>query len=153
MPITLRQTSRDTTLQSHFLPARTTVVICPWAINTSTHLWGPDARHFVPERWLAPGAANTGGAASNYALATFLHGPRSCIGKDFARAEFACLLACLVARFDLALADEAYVLRVQGGITARPAGGLRVRLRDLSPPTPYPAMHVRHAEPPMVAIA
>ena len=56
MPITLRQTSRDTTLQSHFLPAHTTVVICPWAINTSTHLWGPDARHFVPERWLAPGA-------------------------------------------------------------------------------------------------
>jgi cytochrome P450 len=131
VPLTLRETANDTTIQSHFIPAGTTIVICPWAVNTSTHLWGPDAREFNPDRWLQPGTANTGGAESNYAITTFLHGPRSCIGKDFAKAEFACLVASLFGRFEVAFEDENYELQIQGGITARPKGGLRVRLRDV----------------------
>ncbi|RAR12319.1 cytochrome p450 [Stemphylium lycopersici] len=131
VPLTLRETAHDTTIQSQFVPAGTTVVISPWAINTSKHLWGPDAREFNPERWLQPGTANTGGAESNYAITTFLHGPRSCIGKDFAKAEFACLIAAMVGRFEVAFEDEGYEVKIQGGITARPKGGLRVRLRDV----------------------
>ncbi|KAF1831638.1 cytochrome P450 [Decorospora gaudefroyi] len=131
VPLTLRETATDTTIQSHFIPRGTTVVICPWAINTSTHLWGPDARQFKPERWLQPGTANTGGAESNYAITTFLHGPRSCIGKEFAKAEFACLVAALVGRFEMAFEEEGYQLQIQGGITARPKGGLRVRLKEV----------------------
>lgn len=132
VPLTLRETANNTTVQGHFVPRGTTVVICPWAVNTSTHLWGPDARAFNPERWLGPGCANTGGADSNYAVTTFLHGPRSCIGKDFAKAEFACLVASLVGRFELQFEDEGYVLQIQGGITAGPKGGLMVRLRDVT---------------------
>jgi cytochrome P450 len=131
VPLTMRKSATDTTIQSHFIPAGTTILICPWAINTSAALWGDNARDFVPERWLAPGCANTGGAESNYAVTTFLHGPRSCIGKDFARAEFACLVASLVGRFDMELEDKEWVLQIQGGITARPKGGLRVRVRHV----------------------
>ena len=131
VPLTLRETAHDTTIQGSFIPAHTTIVICPWAINTSQHLWGPDARAFNPDRWLKPGQANTGGAESNYAITTFLHGPRSCIGKDFAKAEFACLVASLVGRFEVGFEDEGYELKIQGGITAKPKGGLRVRLRDV----------------------
>jgi cytochrome P450 len=132
VPLTLRETACDTTIQGAFVPRGTTVVICPWAVNTSTHLWGPDAREFNPERWLGQGKANTGGAESNYAITTFLHGPRSCIGKDFAKAEFACLVASLVGRFEIAFEDPDWVLEIQGGITARPKGGLRVKLRDVA---------------------
>jgi cytochrome P450 len=117
VPLTLRETAHDTTIQSHFIPAGTTIVICPWAVNTSTHLWGPDAREFNPDRWLQPGTANTGGAESNYAITTFLHGP--------------CLVASLFGRFEVAFEDEKYELQIQGGITARPKGGLKVRLRDV----------------------
>ncbi|KAF2848656.1 cytochrome P450 [Plenodomus tracheiphilus IPT5] len=131
VPLTLRETAQDTTIQSHFIPAGTTIVICPWAINTSTHLWGPDARSFNPERWLGPGRANTGGAESNYAVTTFLHGPRSCIGRDFAKAEFACLVAGLVGRCEMQFEEEGYRLEIQGGITARPKGGLRVRIKEV----------------------
>jgi cytochrome P450 len=131
VPLTLREAACDTTIQGSFVPRGTTVVICPWAINTSTHLWGPDAREFNPDRWLGQGKANTGGAESNYAITTFLHGPRSCIGKDFAKAEFACLVASLVGRFEMAFEDPEWVLEIQGGITARPKGGLRVKLRDV----------------------
>ncbi|KAL6709911.1 hypothetical protein ACN47E_000696 [Coniothyrium glycines] len=131
VPLTLREAARDTTIQGAFVPAGTTIVICPWATNTSVHLWGADARAFHPDRWLAPGHANTGGADSNYATTTFLHGPRSCIGRDFAKAEFACLVASLVGRFAVRFEDENYELQIQGGITARPRGGLHVRLEDV----------------------
>jgi cytochrome P450 len=131
VPLTLRETAHDTTIQGHFIPASTTVVICPWAINTSEHLWGTDAKEFNPDRWLGAGKANTGGADSNYAITTFLHGPRSCIGKEFAKAEFACLVAALVGRFEMEYENGEWELKIQGGITAKPKGGLRVRLRDL----------------------
>lgn len=128
VPLTLRETVADTTIQGHFIPKDTTIIICPWAVNTCKHLWGDDARDFNPERWIGQGKANTGGADSNYAVTTFLHGPRSCIGKDFAKAEFACLMAALVGRFEMQMEDEAWKLEIQGGITSKPKGGLRVRL-------------------------
>lgn len=131
VPLTLREAAHDTTIQGHFIPKATTVVICPWAVNTSEQLWGPDAKDFKPERWLGAGRANTGGAESNYAITTFLHGPRSCIGKQFALAEFACLIAMLVGKFELEFENGSWELQIQGGITARPKGGLRVRLRDV----------------------
>jgi cytochrome P450 len=131
VPLTLRETANDTSIQGHFVPKATTVVICPWAINTSEQLWGPDAKQFNPDRWLGAGRANTGGAESNFAVTTFLHGPRSCIGKQFAMAEFACLIAALVGKFEIEFEDKDYELKIEGGITSKPKGGLRVKLRDV----------------------
>jgi cytochrome P450 len=134
VPLTLRETVSDTTIQGHFVPRGTTVIISPWAVNTSRSLWGDDAREFNPDRWLGQGQhANMGGAESNYAVTTFLHGPRSCIGKDFAKAEFACLMAALVGRFKMEFEDPELPskIQIQGGITARPKGGLRVRLEEV----------------------
>lgn len=128
VPVTLREAENDTTIQGHFIPKGTTVIVSPWAINTSKALWGDDAHEFKPERWLGAGKANTGGAESNYAVTTFLHGPRSCIGKDFAKAEFACLVAAFVGRFEVELEDKEWVLQIEGGITSKPKGGLRTRI-------------------------
>jgi cytochrome P450 len=129
--ITLRVAAHDTSIQGQFVPAGTLIILAPIATNTDVTLWGADAGEFKPERWLAPGRANTGGAESNYAFLTFLHGPRSCIGKEFARAEFACLLAALVGRFEMELADKDRVIELVGGITTKPKGGLPVRMRML----------------------
>lgn len=133
IPLSLREAESDQTIQGHFIPKGTTVVICPWAVNTSIALWGDDALEFRPERWLGAGRANTGGAASNYANATFSHGPRSCIGKEFAKAEFACLMAALVSRFELQSEDE--IPKVHGGYpAASPVGGMRVKLTSVVGP-------------------
>jgi cytochrome P450 len=129
--LTLREAEHDTTIQGQFIPAGTSIIICPWAINTSNALWGSDAKEFVPERWMGQGKANTGGAESNYAITTFLHGPRSCIGKDFAKAEFACLLAALVGRFEMELEEPDKPLEIGGGITSGPKGGLRIRMKEI----------------------
>lgn len=129
--VTLREAARDTTVQGQFVPAGTFVVLAPLAINTAVALWGDDANEFKPERWLdasaRPAAGTAGGA--NYAFMTFLHGPRSCIGEKFARAEFACLLAALVGRFEMELAEKDREVEITGGITSKPKGGLPVRMR------------------------
>ncbi|KAI9827286.1 MAG: hypothetical protein M1832_005424 [Thelocarpon impressellum] len=132
VPLTIREAaSPNATIQGHAIPQGTKVMIPVWAFNTATDFWGPDAAAFNPDRWMGPGRANTGGASSNYAFMTFLHGPRSCIGQGFAKAEFACLLAALVGRFEMELADPAFKLKVKGGITSKPSGGLKMKMTVL----------------------
>lgn len=63
---------------------------------------------------------------------TFLHGPRSCIGRSFAKAEFVILLAVLVRRFEFELEDGRFLderhLKVTRTVTARPVNGLLVKV-------------------------
>lgn len=131
VPITLRDTAKDTSILGQFVPKGTKIISSPWAVNMSTELWGEDASEFNPDRWMGPGRTNTGGAESNFAFLTFLHGPRSCIGQAFARAEFACLLAAIVGRFEMELEDKDFVVEIKGGVTARPRHGLRVKMRQV----------------------
>ncbi|MCJ1397454.1 hypothetical protein MMC11_000647 [Xylographa trunciseda] len=130
VPMTRRVADHDTSIVGQFIPKGTNIFLSPAAVNKSIDLWGADALEFNPDRWLGSGT-NNGGASSNYALLTFLHGPRSCIGQAFAKAEFACLLAAMVGRFELELVDKDAPIEVQTGITARPKGGLSLRTRVL----------------------
>lgn len=129
VPLILRETARPTTILGQYVPKGTKIVPCIWAVNTAVSQWGEDANEFNPGRWTGPGRANNGGAISNYSFLTFLHGPRSCIGRSFAKAEFACLLAALVGRFEIELEDPDEKIEIQGGITSKPKGGLLVKLK------------------------
>ncbi|KAI0152554.1 cytochrome P450 [Hypoxylon sp. NC0597] len=134
VPLTLREAAVDTTIQGHKVPKGTAIILSPWATNLDKTLWGPDAHEFNPDRWIPKSPedkrAASGGATSNYAFMTFLHGPRSCIGLQFAKAEFACLLATWVGRFEFALKnkedEDEQNLAIKGGITARPERGMYV---------------------------
>ena len=137
VPLTLRRAARDTEIQGQFVPKGTSIILVPWAINKSESMWGADAHVFNPDRWLpkhdGDKQAASGGATSNYAFLTFLHGPRSCIGQSFAKAEFACLLASWIGRFEFELENEEErdetKLKIRAGVTARPTNGLFVRAR------------------------
>lgn len=128
VPLTLRVTDHDTFIGRQAVPKGTIIILAPAAINTSSELWGTDAGEFNPDRWMGPGKANSGGATSNYAFMTFLHGPRSCIGQKFSQAEFACLLAAFVAKFEFVMKDPDEKVEIKGGITARPKNGMNVIL-------------------------
>lgn len=136
VPITLRDAVVDTTILGQFVPKGTRIMLAPWAINKSSTLWAENADKFDPERWMPseknPNSAS-GGASSNYAHMTFLHGPRSCIGQGFAKAEFAILLASWVGRFEFRLNDTSEVdeskLEIKGGATAKPSKGMHVRVK------------------------
>ncbi|CAG9982392.1 unnamed protein product [Clonostachys byssicola] len=133
VPVTLRQAIHDTHIAEYPIPKGTVLVLSIWQINRSTEVWGTDADKFIPERWITEaGKPNqTGGANSNYDFVTFLHGPRSCIGQNFARAEMRCLLAAMATSFSWELAmDQAKVLP-RGVITIKPAHGLYLKLQPL----------------------
>ena len=128
--ISFRVPTHDTTILGEYIPKKTFILMVPWAINVSKALWGDDARDFKPERWLGPGKANTGGAESNYAYMTFLHGPRSCIGQAFAKGEFACLVAAWAWSFETRFEDDNYEVATNNGITVKPKD-LQVKLQIL----------------------
>ena len=131
VPITIRRSIRPTTLGTQPIPENTVVLLVPWAINRSTSMWGPDAEKFMPERWLQEGTANTGGATSNYAQITFLHGPRSCIGTGFAKAEFKCILAAVAGRYEIVMARPEEKVWPAGVITTKPVNGMHLHMRKL----------------------
>ena len=59
-------------------------------MNRSTNIWGPDAKEFRPERWLEEGGihGNADSIQGYHHLLTFSDGPRICLGRSFALAEF-----------------------------------------------------------------
>ncbi|KAK0725527.1 cytochrome P450 [Lasiosphaeris hirsuta] len=136
VPVTLRGAVRDTTISGHAVPKGTEIIMSPWVVNRYTALWGPDATEFRPGRWITTvngekKANNTGGAASNYAQLTFLHGPRGCIGQGFARAELRCLIAAFVMQFGWELGMDPREVVPGGVITNKPVNGLRLKLKTV----------------------
>lgn len=140
VPLSAREAVQDAVVQGVRIPRGTTLTLPPWAVNVDRTLWGDDADQFNPDRWIdrreSDGVEvpnNTGGASSNYAFFTFLHGPRSCIGSSFARGEFASLLAGWVGQFEFTLVDQELMdetkLKVKSGVTIKPEDGLRVVAR------------------------
>jgi len=138
VPLTMRECVRETTLLDIPIAVGTEFLLSPWATNRNPELWGPDADMFRPERWIDAGEAgqpgrpnNTGGSKSNYSLLTFLHGPRSCIGQSFSKAELRCLLAACVLSFKWTL-NLAGGAAVPGGvITTKPSTGMHLVMTPL----------------------
>lgn len=147
IPLTIREAIHDTQIQGTRIPAGTKMILAPRATNRDQSLWGDDAQMFDPKRWLRPQAGETEGGpgkerreprglpTSKYASLSFLHGPRSCIGQSFARAELAIVLSALVSNFEFSLDDErlmdANKINISRGVTAKPVGGMRVGVRLL----------------------
>ncbi|KAF2970987.1 hypothetical protein GQX73_g2546 [Xylaria multiplex] len=133
VPLTIRQARCDTTLGNHRIPSGSSILVSPWMINRSPKFWGDDSTEFRPARWISEdGKPNqTGGASSNYHFITFLHGPRSCIGQGFARAELRCLLAALLLSFKWELAMPEADVVARGAVTIKPANGMHIQLELL----------------------
>ncbi|KAG1729368.1 cytochrome P450 [Suillus lakei] len=88
--------------------AKGTLITIPTAsINRSSAIWGPDAKEFKPDRWLTEdGISGKAKEVQGHRhLLTFLDGPRTCLGKDFAIAEFKTVLSVLVKNFVFEMRD------------------------------------------------
>jgi len=132
VPLTMREALRDTFLDTQLIPKGTEIVVSIWQINRSPELWGEDAAEFKPERWISDGKANGhGGAKSNYDFLTFLQGPRSCIGQEFAKASMRCLLVALVSGFEWTVEMDEKKIVPRGVITIKPENGMYLRMTPL----------------------
>lgn len=108
------------------IPKGTALNTVPMVPHMNTHIWGPDAEEFDPDRW----DNLKGDAASPYAFETLANGPRICIGKQFAILQMKTVLIEMVRNFvfepvDLITAYE------NPAIVLKPKGGLKVRVRRI----------------------
>ncbi|KAI1329178.1 cytochrome P450 4A12A [Xylariaceae sp. FL0255] len=159
VPATFREAVVDTTIQGYKIPKGTQLILCPRGTNRDKALWGEDSKEFNPDRFLLSqeryrqeeelkrdplhedeadvdekiASPNHSSKRSNFANMTFLHGPRSCIGQSFSRAELAIITATLVGRFELSLVDESQAdfssIPLRRGATFRPLNGLNVKVK------------------------
>jgi cytochrome P450 len=107
------------------IPKGALVSIAPWVLHRHIRLWkDPDA--FNPARFLGDAPK-----AHRFAYLPFGAGPRVCVGSQFALAEATLVLASLIQRFEIALADDTPVLPV-GIVTTQPdrPAPFRLRLRN-----------------------
>ncbi|TRM56549.1 cytochrome P450 [Schizophyllum amplum] len=117
------------------VPKGTTVIAPIHAINRSRDLWGEDADTFRPERWLDEQSLGPAQELQGHKhLMSFIDGPRMCLGRGFALAEFKAVLSTLIRNytFEWPHGDEKKILRYRT-IVFRPQvegeDGPRVPLR------------------------
>lgn len=88
------------------IPRGALVMISPWVLHRHRRQWrDPDA--FIPARFL-----DGGPTVDRLAYLPFGAGPRVCVGAQFALAEATLVLAMMIRRFRIRLADGAPVLPV-----------------------------------------
>ncbi|KAG1818513.1 cytochrome P450 [Suillus subaureus] len=101
----------------------TLITISGAAINRSSAIWGPDAKEFKPDRWLTEdGISGKAKEVQGHRhLLTFVDGPRTCLGKDFAITEFKTVLSVLVKNFVFEMRDGLDTpVEIARGIFPRP---------------------------------
>ncbi|KAK7056328.1 hypothetical protein VNI00_002881 [Paramarasmius palmivorus] len=140
----------DTTLLNgkYFIKKGTRLVCQEWLNHRDTTIWGDDvsstrlatsymlsltmqAEEFKPERML-DGKFE---ALPPNAWQPFGYGMRGCIGRPFAWQEVSLILASMVQKFDLELADPSYTLVIKQSLTIKPKSFyIKARLRKTGPP-------------------
>jgi len=132
-------TATGETVSSLFIAKGTKVIVPIGAVNRSSLLWGEDAAVFSPERWLVQASASEDAGqgdgdneegkkgrgkeeVSGYRhLLTFVDGPRTCLGKAFALAEFKAVLSVLIRNYSFEFLDGPDTkIEKHRGILARP---------------------------------
>ncbi|TMW66558.1 hypothetical protein Poli38472_014906 [Pythium oligandrum] len=125
VPTTLKLVEEDTLLSDGtFLRKGWFAVILAYALARATHVWGPDATEYKPERWVD----ETTGKVRNesaFKFFSFNAGPRICLGMNLAMLELKLVLTSLLTRYQLDLVpgqtityDNALTLAVKGELFA-----------------------------------
>ncbi|KAK0116015.1 hypothetical protein ONS95_013052 [Cadophora gregata] len=90
-------------IAGQLFPEGSVVGINSWVAHANTHIFGPDAAVFRPERWLESKEKST--MLDKYFF-SFGMGSRTCIGKNISLLEMAKLIPQLVRNFDIELVNS-----------------------------------------------
>ncbi|KAJ3060532.1 Protein kinase alk2 [Podochytrium sp. JEL0797] len=125
VPHELKQANADVTLPNGILvPKGCMVAWNPYTMGRTTAIWGPDAKEFKPERWLAMEKQ-----PSPFDYPVFNAGPRVCLGKNMAELEGVFVLVELVRQFDVVVTKEEEV-GYELSLTLPMKKGLTVRCKE-----------------------
>ncbi|KAI8963232.1 cytochrome P450 [Daldinia sp. FL1419] len=122
IPFEIKQCERATTLpDGTFLPDKSIVFWCTWAMNRSKTRWGEDADIFQPERWLTEEGKLITKSAAEFPV--FNGGPRLCLGKRMAELIAAQVIPTMLLMFDFTAA-YGYERVSKSSLTLPMKGGL-----------------------------
>ncbi|OTB01036.1 hypothetical protein M426DRAFT_75440 [Hypoxylon sp. CI-4A] len=117
------------------LPEGVKVGVNPYITNRNAAVYGADAEHFRPERWLRDEAAGESEESFQARLhlmnrcdMSFGGGSRVCLGKNVGMFETYKVLATLVTLYEIELAEEQEDWEVTVHLFPRPEGGLKVKM-------------------------
>ncbi|KAK1960921.1 cytochrome P450 [Colletotrichum sublineola] len=120
-----REPINDIDVCGTVLPKGTLCYLFPALVTRSSRIWGDDVDDFDPDRW----DRLTGEATNPHAFATFLVGPRQCIGKVFALLEIKVLLVEMLSNFKFETAEDPKDIQlVNPSPVLRPQGGLKIKI-------------------------
>ena len=108
-------------LAGHQLQPGTTVVGCIYLTHQREDIY-PEAKKFIPERFLDR-------QYSPYEFMPFGGGVRRCIGEALAIFEMKLVLATILAKYDLALADKRPEKPRRRGVTLAPGNGVKMIIK------------------------
>jgi cytochrome P450 len=119
-----------------FIPGGCTVGMNPYVLARNKSVWGEDAELFRPERWLRDNRETEEEFQErlkrmNAADLTFGAGSRVCIGRNLGMMEVYKVMATLVARYEIELADPKREWKTHNSFFVRQEG-IEVRLRRRS---------------------
>ncbi|KAJ7895287.1 cytochrome P450 [Mycena olivaceomarginata] len=134
-PIT---TASGEVVDSIFVAKDTIVTVSIRCMNQSEVFWGANAKEFEPERWhtLANDPLRAKEIQGHRHIITFIDGPRTCLGKSFALAEFKAVLSVLIRYFTFEFPDgpeteiathRALIPRPK--VAGQPGGNVPMRVR------------------------
>ncbi|KAM5385660.1 hypothetical protein ACJZ2D_000859 [Fusarium nematophilum] len=106
-------------VDGYAVPPGTIVSMSAHTMHSSTEIWGPDARFFNPDRWLAPDAKNL----EKY-MVSFSKGARMCLGQNLVPVEMTIILASLFRRYAFKFPpgfipperNDVFTLELEGGL-------------------------------------
>ncbi|KAG2788035.1 hypothetical protein PC129_g4321 [Phytophthora cactorum] len=131
LPISPKYAVRDTVLSDGtFVPAGTMVCLPLYAMGRMTHVWGPDAAEFKPERWINP-STKTIISISAFKFVAFNAGPRMCLGNSLAGLELKLVAAALLSRFHIHV-ENPHGVGYDFSLTLPVKGPMNVRLARVS---------------------
>ena len=130
LPLTLPRTVESPVeLMGYELEPGTMIHGCIYALHQREEIY-PHPRQFKPERFLER-------QFSPYEFIPFGGGKRRCIGEALARFEMKLVLATILSRYQIALADERPVKPARHSVTLVPAGGVRIVVKGRRVPQQY----------------
>ncbi|QYO64757.1 cytochrome P450 [Leptolyngbya sp. 7M] len=116
-----RVTKVPVTLMDYHLPANTLLLLCNYLTHHREDLY-PEPRQFRPERFLERQYS-----PSEYY--PFGGSERRCVGAAFANFEMKLVLATILRRYQLSLAEKPPIRAVRRGVNISPRGGVNVRVK------------------------
>ncbi|XP_030621870.1 cytochrome P450 1A1 [Chanos chanos] len=119
LPFTIPHcTTKDTSLNGHFIPKDTCVFINQWQVNHDTDLW-KDPSSFCPDRFLTADGTELNKLEGEKVM-IFGMGKRRCIGELIGRSEVFLFLAILLQRLQFsALPGESPDMTPEYGLTMK----------------------------------